>query len=85
MEDYIINIENKLKKKFKLENIEIIDNTYKHKSHKSFVPGKLHLKLVISSIYLSSLSRINAQKLVMKALSEDLRKKIHALEISIKK
>ena len=42
-----------------------------------------HLKLNIKSIYLSSISRINAQKLIMKVLKDDLKTKIHALEISI--
>ena len=39
--------------------------------------------LLFDSIYLNSLSRINAQKIVMKALEEDLKTTIHALEIKI--
>ena len=41
--------------------------------------------LKIKSLYLSSLSRINAQKIIMKVLDNDLKTKIHALEISIEK
>ena len=33
--------------------------------------------------YLKSINRINAQKLIMNILKEDLKNKIHALEISI--
>ena len=80
---------NKIKKKINneidIENVEIIDNSYKHKGHKSFSPEKFHLHLKVKSTYLSTLSRIKAQKMIMKILSEDLKTKIHALEITIKK
>ena len=60
-------------------------NSHKHKKHKFYSANKYHLKLKIKSVYLSSISRINAQKIVMKVLKEDLNTKIHALEISIDK
>ena len=63
--------------------MEIIDNSYKHVGHKFFSKNKYHLHLKIKSTQLTSMSRIDAQKLVMKTLKEDLKKKIHALEISI--
>ena len=85
MKNYFDKIKEKLRNKIKLENIEIVDNSYKHLKHKSFSPEKYHLELKIKSIYLNSLSRINAQKIVMKVLEEDLKKKIHALEIKIEK
>ena len=83
MRNYFELIEKKLKDHIKIEEIEIVDNTHKHVRHKSFLPGKFHLHLKIKSIYLQSLSRINAQKLIMKVLKNELEKKIHALEISI--
>ena len=83
MKNYFKEIENKLKDNIKLEKIEIIDNSYKHKGHKFFSPKKFHLHLKIKSLYLTSISRINAQKIIMRLLKEDLKKKIHALEISI--
>tara|TARA_B100000941_G_C28349418_1_gene471017 strand:+ start:139 stop:393 length:255 start_codon:yes stop_codon:yes gene_type:complete len=83
MENYLKEIENKLKSHIKFENIEIIDNSHKHQKHKFFSPGKLHLHIKIKSLYLQSISRINAQKLVMKVLKDDFKSKIHALEISI--
>ena len=85
MKNYFDKIKEKLRNKIKFENIEIVDNSYKHIKHKSFLPEKYHLELKIKSIYLNSLSRINAQKIVMKVLEEDLKKKIHALEIKIEK
>ena len=83
MEEYFEKIKKKLKNKINLEDIEVIDNTSKHQKHKHFVKNKYHLHLKIKSLYLKSISKINAQRLIMNALKEDLRTKIHALEISI--
>ena len=83
MKNYFDEIIQKLKKEIEIEHIEIVDNSHKHKDHKFFSPEKFHLHLKIKSIYLVSLSRVNAQKMIMKVLNEDLKKNIHALEISI--
>ena len=83
MKDYIKNIEKKLADKIKFEKIEIINNSHKHKGHKFFSEDKYHLHLKIQSLYLKSLSRLNAQKTIMSILKEELKTKIHALEISI--
>jgi len=83
MENYFKSIEKKLEEKISFEKLEIIDNSLKHKGHKFFSEDKYHLKLKIKSLYLKSISRLNAQKLIMNILKEDLKKKIHALEISI--
>ena len=85
MKNYFNEINLKLKKNINIEHLEIIDNTSKHLGHKTFTPGQLHIHLKIKSMYLNSLSRLSAQKLVMKVLKEDLQTKIHALEISIEK
>ena len=85
MKNYFEEIDKKLKEQIKIEELKIVDNSYKHKGHKFFSPDKFHLQLKIKSLYLQSISRINAQKLIMKILEEDLKTKIHALEISIEK
>jgi len=83
MKNYFEEIDIKLKKQIAIEGLEIVDNSHKHKGHKFYSPEKFHLHLKIKSIYLKSISRLNAQKLVMKILEKDLKTKIHALEISI--
>ena len=83
MNNFFENIISKLKKEIKIEQIEIVDNSHKHVKHKSFSPEKFHLHLKIKSLYLNSLSRVTAQKEVMKVLKNELSNKIHALEISI--
>ena len=83
MKNYFEKIDKKLKKKIKIEDLKIVDNSHKHKGHKFFSSERFHLKLKIKSLYLQSISRIKAHKLIMEVLKEDLKTKIHALEISI--
>ena len=85
MKNYFKEIQTRLNNEIELEEIVIIDDSSKHKGHKFFSPEKYHLHLKIKSLYLSSFSRINAQKIIMKVLDNDLKTKIHALEISIEK
>jgi|TARA_Y100001935_G_scaffold208715_1_gene178335 BolA protein len=83
MKNYFEEIEKKLRMQIKFESLEIVDNSHKHKGHKFFSEEKFHLHLKIKSLYLSSISRLSAQKLIMKVLKDDLKSRIHALEISI--
>ena len=85
MKNYFDQICTKLKKEIEIEDIQIVDNSHKHKGHKFYSSEKFHLQLKIKSLYLNSISRVRAQKTVMKVLSEDLKTKIHALEINIVK
>ena len=83
MNNFFDSIIVKLKKNLQIEHVEIVDNSYKHRRHKSFSPDKYHLHLKVKSLYLNSISRVKAQKEIMKVLKNELSNKIHALEISI--
>ena len=83
MNNYFDEICKKLNEEFAIEDIKIVDNSKKHKRHKFFSPEKFHLQLKIKSLYLQSLSRVSSQKMIMRVLREDLKTKIHALEIRI--
>ncbi len=83
MKNYFEDLEKKIKDNIKVEDLEIVDNSHKHRGHRFFSKEKFHLKLKIKSLFLSSLTRLDAQKLVMKVLKEELNNKIHALEINI--
>ena len=85
MKNYFEQIEKKLKSKIKYESIEIINNSHLHKSHKFYSKDKFHLHIKLKSSFLCSMSRLNAQRLIMKILDSDLKTKIHALEITIQK
>ena len=45
MKNYFDEIKEKLRNNLKIEKIEIVDNSHKHKGHKFFSPEKYHLKL----------------------------------------
>tara|TARA_B100001059_G_C17789219_1_gene559071 strand:- start:986 stop:1243 length:258 start_codon:yes stop_codon:yes gene_type:complete len=85
MKNYFDEICLKLNKEIALEDIEIVDNSHKHQGHKFYSPEKFHLHIKIKSLYLRSLSQVNAHRIIMKVLNEDLKTKIHALQISIEK
>jgi BolA family transcriptional regulator, general stress-responsive regulator len=85
MNNYFKTICEKLNKEFEIENIEIIDNSHKHKGHKFFSPEKYHIHLKIKSLFLNSISKVTSHKMIMKVLKDEFKTKIHALEISIEK
>ena len=82
MDNYLKDIKKKLEEKIDFENLEIVNNSDKHKGHRFFSEDKYHLLLKIKSLHLKSLTRLNAHKIIMNVLKEDLKTKIHALEIS---
>ena len=66
MKNYFEIIQEKLCNKIEIESIEVVDNSHKHKGHKSFSPERYHLHLKIKSLFLNSISRVSAQKMIMK-------------------
>ena len=83
MESLIKIVENKIKKNIKINKIEIIDNTHKHKGHKSFNNSKVHLKVIIESNFLKSMNKVSAHRLITDTLKEEIENNIHYLEIKI--
>ena len=84
MKSFIEIIKEKIVNNIQVNKIEIIDNTHIHKKHKSFHAEKRYLYLEIESKFLRSLSRLEAQRNIMKILKDELKNNIHALEIKIK-
>ena len=77
-------IKEKINKKINPENIILIDNSIFHTKHKFFDSNKLHLKIVIESKKLKKMSKIAAHKEIFSILKDEMKNKIHALEIQIK-
>ena len=77
---FINQIKEKIKNKIKFEEIKITDNTDAHRSHKSFQKNKLHLTLEIQSEFLGKMNRVDAERLIMKVLKDDLRIKFMLLK-----
>ena len=67
-----------------IESISIEDKSFLHKKHKSYQEGKFHLKLSIESVELGQLSKIESNKKVYKALSQEMKEYIHSLQILIR-
>ena len=80
---FFSEIKEKINKKINPENIILIDNSSFHTKHKSFDPNKLHIKIIIESKKLKKMKRIDAHKEIFSILKDELKNKIHALEIEI--
>jgi len=83
MKTFLDSIKEKIKSELKPEYLSLIDNSHLHSSHKSFSPEKFHLKLIITSKKLKNLKKIDAHKQIYSILKEEMKEKIHALEIEI--
>ena len=77
-------IKKKIYEKIKPKNIILIDNSNLHKKHKSFDSNKFHFKIIIESDKLKKMHKIDAHKKIFSILKEEMKNKIHALEIEIK-
>ena len=77
-------IEVKLNKEFNPKKLILGDNSHLHTKHKSFNPNKIHLKIIIESDELKKTGKLEAHKAIYNLLKDEMKEKIHALEIEIK-
>ena len=84
MISFFEQVKEKINKNINSENITLIDNSHLHTKHKSFDSNKLHLKIIIESKKLKKMSKIAAHKEIFSILKDEMKNKIHALEIQIK-
>ena len=84
MNKIIEEIEKKILKEFNPDKLELINNSELHRKHKSFDESKLHLKLIIYSKNLRDMSRMDAHKKIFSLIKDEMKSKIHALEIEIR-
>ena len=76
-------VKNKIEKNISLEYVNIEDNTFLHKSHKTHQDGKIHHKLSIKSSRLEKINKIELTKKIYSILDEELKKYIHSIQILI--
>ena len=81
--ELIAIVKKKLEKNINVESLLIEDKTFLHKNHIGNDINKFHLKIIIYSKELSTLTKIESNKRVYKILDEELRKFIHSLQILI--
>ena len=80
---FLKKVEEKINKKLNPEQILLIDNSSLHQKHKSFDYNKFHLKIIIKSEKLKKMGKIDAHKVIFSILKDEMKSKIHALEIEI--
>ena len=81
--NFFDEVKEKINEKINPENIILVDNSYLHTKHKSFDSNKIHLKLIIKSKKLKNIDKIAAHKKIFAILKNEMKSKIHALEIEI--
>ena len=83
MTSFFEQVKEKINKNINSEKILLIDNSKLHSKHKSFEQNKFHLKLIIESKDLTKMNKIEAHKKIFSLLKNEMKTKIHALEIEI--
>ena len=83
IKDLILVIKEKINKNIIVENIEIEDKTFLHKSHIGHDKNKFHIKLIIKSSELKKMKKIQSTRKIYSILKEELEKYIHSLQILI--
>ena len=81
--ELIAIVKSKLQNQLDTENINIEDKSFLHKNHPGNQKGKFHLKIIIKSTELASLSKINSNKRIYKILEKEMTKYIHSIQILI--
>jgi BolA family transcriptional regulator, general stress-responsive regulator len=78
-------IEEIIKKKLKIKNIKIIDNSYLHKNHKGNNGSEYsHIKIEIISDDFKGKSHIERHRMIQDILKNEFSQGLHSLEIKAK-
>jgi len=81
--ELIAIVKKKLLSQIKIESIKIEDKSFLHKNHAGNQEGKFHLKIILQSIELKKLSKIDSNKKIYKVLDKELKEFIHSIQILI--
>ena len=81
--ELIAIVKKKLQSQIDIQKIIIEDKSFLHKNHPGNQLGKFHLKIILNSIELKKLSRIESNKKVYKLLEKELKEFIHSIQILI--
>ena len=81
--ELIAIVKKKLHDQIEIESINIEDKSFLHKNHEGNQEGKFHLKIVVKSIYLKKMSKIESTKKIYRILDKELSEFIHSIQILI--
>ena len=73
----------KLQDKIDLESIVIEDKSFLHKNHSGNQKGKFHIKIILKSIELRNISKVESNKKIYKILDNEMKEFIHSIQILI--
>ncbi len=77
-------IEEKLKKQFSPEFLQVMDNSNLHAGHSGSSPdGQTHFAIKIKAMQFYNLPRVAIHRQINQLFKEEFSKKLHALEIEI--
>ena len=81
--ELIAIVKKKIENQIIIENIKIEDKSFLHKNHPGNQDGKYHLKIIIKSIELNKMNKIDSNKKIYKILDKEMKEFIHSLQILI--
>ena len=81
--ELIAIVKKKLLSQINIESIRIDDKCFLHKNHAGNQEDKFHLKIILKSIELKKLSKIDSNKKIYKVLNKELKEFIHSIQILI--
>ena len=81
--ELISTVKKKIRNSISLEKIDVEDKTFLHKNHESHEIGKFHLKLIITSLELKKMNKIESTKKIYNILDKELKTHIHSIQILI--
>ena len=76
-------VKEKIMKEITLQNINVEDKSFLHKSHINSSPNKFHIKITIISEELKTKKKIDSTKRIYKILENELKYYIHSIQLSI--
>ena len=81
--ELIAIVKNRLETEIVIQDLKIEDKSFLHKNHKGHQEGKFHLKIMIKSDELRTLSKIVSTKKIYNILDIELKEHIHSVQILI--
>ena len=76
-------LEKKLNENLAINELDIQDKSFLHKNHASFNNEKFHIKLLINSENLNSISSLQANRKIFSILKNEIHQYIHSLQIKL--
>ena len=81
--ELIAIVKKKLQDQINIESINVEDKSFLHKNHEGNQEGRFHLKIILKSVELKKMNRIDSNKKIYKVLDKELKEFIHSIQILI--